>query len=662
MYKKLISVLVATVCLFSFSQAQVKEYLNAGDKYFAEGDYYSAAVYYEKYIGKGKSNSGTQSFNPYAVSASANRTAVAKAGSSRDQVIYNLGESYRKLHFHVKALPYYEEAAKLNSGTFPLANFYYGKTLKALEKFEESEVAFSTFIQNYAGADTYSEEAYMELRSLKFLKTEMSGKDMSAYKLSRSTELNADGGTYAPLWINDNSLWVTSSRTSAGNSATQNKLYSVDYSSGSAGSFTLLPLSQPKDMQQGVAAISPAGNKVFLTRWDVAKGVRTASIYESNLVNGSWSDPVAVPNLNMDNSNAQQPMIMPDGKHLVFASDRSGGLGGYDLYVAMLDEQGNVSAPQNMGANINTKYDEQAAAYHASSKTFVFSSNGRVGMGGYDFYYAKGSDLMKLTEPKNFGYPVNSIKDDLYFTTKGKGQNVLENVIISSDREAACCLELFSLSKVRPMRQLSGVVVDCATNKPVAGATVVVMDTVNNMQITEYTTDASGNYNFTIEEYMPLKATASMTGYFNNSIRFVGPKDYDEVNFVTPNLCLTVIPSTAIKVEKVYYDFNKATLQAESFASLDDLVRLLEENPTMEIELSAHTDSKGSDEYNMKLSDDRAKSVVDYLVSKGIDPSRMIARGYGEMMPVAENENADGSDNPEGRQLNRRTEFKVLKN
>jgi outer membrane protein OmpA-like peptidoglycan-associated protein len=112
----------------------------------------------------------------------------------------------------------------------------------------------------------------------------------------------------------------------------------------------------------------------------------------------------------------------------------------------------------------------------------------------------------------------------------------------------------------------------------------------------------------------------------------------------------------------VYYDFNKASLQETSYPSLDDLVRLLNENPTMQIELSAHTDSKGTDEYNNKLSEARAQAVVDYLISKGIAKERLIAKGYGESLPVAPNTNADGTDNPEGRQLNRRTEFKVLKN
>jgi outer membrane protein OmpA-like peptidoglycan-associated protein len=351
---------------------------------------------------------------------------------------------------------------------------------------------------------------------------------------------------------------------------------------------------------------------------------------------------------------------MPDGKHILFSSDRPGGAGGFDLWMADLDANGNPTNITNMGSGVNTMYDEQAPSYHAASNTFVFSSNGRVGMGGFDFYYSKGP-INSLSEPKNFGHPVNSVKDDLYFTSRGSATNILENVLISSDRDAACCLELFALNKTKAMKEISGTVLACDSKKPLAGVKVLIVDAANKT-IAEKTTDASGKYSFTIAEFEALKASASSKGYFANSISFTGPADIEEEFFTNPELCLNLIPEEAIRVENVFYDFNKATLQETSYESLDKLVQILNDNPTIIIELGAHTDSKGTDEYNQKLSQARAKSVVEYLVSKGISRSRLMAKGYGETVPAAENTNADGTDNPEGRQLNRRTEFKVLKN
>ena len=660
--KKFILSLTILVCVLGAKAQFINDYLVAADKYFAKGDYYSASQYYEKYLGQEKAKTGQQAFHPYAVSAASNKKVVVTS-TNRQKVIYNLAESYRKLNYHEKALPYYEQAITFDAKAFPLAKYYYASTLRAMERYDEAATAFTNFKNEYTTEDIYSVAATREMANLAFIQQQLKRADLSSFTVAKSTGLNAEGGTYAPVWMNDGSLWFTSTRpqgSEKGNS-NANRIYATDYAGGSAGAISLVDIPQPRDMQQGVISATPDGNTLFLTRWTVAKDKKTATIYSSTKQNGKWSEPVLAPALNVAGSNAQQPYVMPDGRYILFSSDRSGGQGGFDLWKAALDENGNISAAENMGSTINTAFDEQAPGYHEASNSLVFSSNGRVGMGGFDFFYSKGS-INDLAEPQNFGYPVNSVKDDLYFTSKGSARNILENVVFSSDREAACCLELFTLTKVKPLKQITGVVIDCKTNEPMAGVKVTILDTVNNKVITEKTTDASGRYSYTLEEFARLKATAGFTGYFNNSIRISLPANVDEVTYNNPNICLNPIPEAAIKVDNVYYDFNKATLQENSYLSLDDLVLLLNDNPTMMIELGAHTDSKGDDEYNRKLSDARAKSVVDYLIIKGIDASRLAAKGYGESMPVAENTNSDGTDNPEGRQLNRRTEFKVLKN
>jgi outer membrane protein OmpA-like peptidoglycan-associated protein len=262
------------------------------------------------------------------------------------------------------------------------------------------------------------------------------------------------------------------------------------------------------------------------------------------------------------------------------------------------------------------------------------------------------------------GYPVNSIKDDIYFISRGTSKNMLEDVMLSSDREAVCCLELFSLKKIRPLRQISGRIISCDPAKPLSGATVTITDTVNNKTVYTKAVGADGIYSFTLEDHQPLKVSGVAEGFITKSIHVGTPADMEEERMTYPDFCLLPVPPKVDEnfvIENVYYEFDKSELSPESYPAIDEVIRMLNTYPAMTIELSAHTDSKGSDSYNMKLSDARAQSVVKYMIEKGIDPSRLVPKGYGESIPVAPN-TVDGKDNPEGREKNRRTEFKVLKN
>jgi len=425
-----------------------------------------------------------------------------------------------------------------------------------------------------------------------------------------------------------------------------------------------LPLPQANAMHQGVVSLTPNGNTLFLTRWTIVGGKKVSGIYSSSKTGNGWSEPVLLDSfINATGASTQQPFVMPGGKYLLYASDKTGGYGGFDLWYAELDENGKPLRTANMGEVINTASDEQAPYYHAPSAMLIFSGNGRVGMGGYDFFYSKGS-MEKWAAPVNFGYPVNSVKDDIYLVSKGSARNVLEDVWLSSDREAVCCLELFFLKKVLPRKQVSGQVVSCDDKTPLPGVTISILDTIQNKVVYTQTTAGDGNYSFTLDEFQPLKAVATISGYGNGSLPFYTPPDEEAETLINPAICLVKdVPPVeeAVVMDNVYYDFDKATLKSASHASLDKLVALLNEHPDIVIELSAHTDNIGNETYNQRLSEARAQSCVNYLISKGIDKNRLQAKGYGSTQPIAPNTKEDGSDNSEGRQMNRRTEFKVLK-
>ncbi|SKC95232.1 WD40-like Beta Propeller Repeat [Chitinophaga ginsengisegetis] len=650
--------------MMSFAQFTYN-YLKAADQYYSKEDYNSAATYYEKYLGSRTKTVKPDTYKPYAaVSVVKNKTVKV---SSEQQAVYKLAESYRNLHNYGKAAPYYESVMELDKTSFPLASYYYAVSLRALAKYEEATQAFKNFLDGYTANDKFTEAAKRELQNLEFIMAQLNKKDLSEYSVKKAPPaLNTTGASYAPLWSNGSTLIFTSTRPDSSfqkNHTYINRLYTASYEAGEVSGIRLLKLDQPEGLHQGAACLSPNGELLFLTRWHIDHGKKVSAIYVSRKNGDNWSDPVVMDALvNSAGNNTQQPYLLEDGKTLLYASDRADGYGGFDLWYATIDESGKPLQTANLGEVINTAGNEQAPFYHAATKTLIFSADNRVGMGGYDFFSSKGN-IGTWKAPVNMGYPVNSVKDDIYFTSRSNNKNLLDEVLLGTDRAAECCLELFFVHKNRPPKQLSGIVVSCDNNTPLAGAAINVIDTISNKVVYTHTTAADGSYAFTVEDFLPLKAVANADGYTTNTQQITVPLNEDTAGVTVPVLCLAklVTPEAPVVLENVYYDFNKATLQEGSFPSLDKLAELLTANPDMHIELSAHTDSKGKPAFNQRLSEARAKTCVEYLVSKGIDRSRLTYIGYGDTQPVAPNTLEDGSDNPEGRQKNRRTAFTIIK-
>lgn len=564
------------------------DYLKAADYYYKKADYNSAAQYYEKYLAGNRTIVSHAVYKPYTTQPSTKKTQAIV--SSEQQAIYKLAESYRLLNDYGKAVPWYAEALEFDKTQFPLAPYHYAVALRALARYDLAVKAFEYFLDTYTTQDAYRESATRELQNLRFIVQEIRRPDLSTYTVEKGpSSLNPQGANYAPVWLGDSLLLFTSTRpdnSGAKNHLFTNRIYGAAYANGQPDTITRIAVPQPKDAEQGVIALSPDGNILYLTRWVTKDGKKKSAIYISRKSGNTWSEPAIMDTVvNTPGYSSQQPFVMPDGKRLLFASDKPGGQGGFDLWSAELNTDGTPFSVKNLGAVLNTSWNEQAPYYHAASGELVFSTDGRIGMGGYDFFYTKDS-AGSWQEPVNFGYPVNSVKDDIYFNSKGN--NILETVWLSSDRDASCCLELFSLKKTIP----------------------------------------------------PPPPP---------------PKPEPPV--------VTLVPPPAevpTVLDNVYYDFSQSYLQPASYPALDRLAGMLQQHADLVIELSAHTDSKGSDKLNQALSEARAKSCVDYLVSKGIDPSRLQYKGYAATHPIAPNTNADGSDNPEGRARNRRTEFKVV--
>jgi outer membrane protein OmpA-like peptidoglycan-associated protein/tetratricopeptide (TPR) repeat protein len=563
-------------------------YLRAADSYYKQADYYSASLYYEKYLAVNGKNTTKGGYSPYAAPGGS-----VKAAPAGDEVTaaYQLADSYRRLHDPVKAAPLFGKVVVTDSARFPLAAYYYGESLRALEKYDSAASAFKGFLAQYNQKDTYTAAAEQELRNLPYISEQLQKKELSDYHIKKAPPvLNAGGATYAPVWAGDQLLF-----TSTKESNYVNRIYVAKDTVAAAISKAGIP--QPSKTHQGAISLSADGNTLYLTQWTVADGKKSAAIYTSRKEGDKWSEAVKLSDVvNAAGANTQQPFVMADGRYLLFASDRVGGSGGYDLWIAELDATGKPLSVQNLGPTINTSANEEAPFFHPASGTLVFASDGRTGMGGYDLYYAKGGPG-KWEAPVNFGYPVNDVKDDMYFFSRSKSEYILEDAWFCSDRSAECCLELFSLHLAPPPPPVK--------EEPVA----------------------------VVEKPAPTLADAILSAPVN----------------------------TAITMQEIYYELNEFILTPTSHPALDKLVGLLKDHPQMEIEISAHTDNTGTAAFNQQLSEKRALNCVAYLVKQGIDKKRLQYKGYGATKPVAPNTLPDGTDNPEGRRLNRRIELRILK-
>ncbi|RZK18092.1 MAG: hypothetical protein EOO86_11010 [Pedobacter sp.] len=665
MKKILLFLLLAS---FGFANAQyVVNYKRVADTYFENKDYYAASTFYKKALKI--TGDSTLAILPYGTERKAAKD--ERGIEDYEGSIYNLAESSRLYREFAEAEKYYAVAITFTNTRYRKAQFYYAECLRANKKFNPAIEAFRVFMRKNPN-DPLVKDAEKEIASCKFALEEMRFPRMVQIRKIASN-VNGLGSNYAPVKVG-NEFYFTSSRpvaiagkkdimkTDAGEVQIStkanpfiNNLYTTKNDLNVADiSVRMMDLNLPKNVETGAASFTPDGRKVYFTYW---RERERYSIYTATKMDDKWSDPVQVGlEINSKDFNSSQPFVTADGKFLLFSSDRSGGYGKFDLWYCAIREDGTLGQAVNLGPTINTEDDERAPNYNTVTKKLLFSTDGRVGLGGLDFFEAEG-DLVTWTEPKNLGYPFNSSKDDLYFTAiDEKGTRGY----ISSDRESSCCLEVFEVKK--EFFNISGILTDCKTKLPLADATVTFANAERNQKVI---TGTDGKYLFRVDSKRPVKLLFAKDNYFSITKNY----PYEELakadTMIYKDYCLSPFKlGIPIALDNVYYEFNSAELTESSKKVLDFLIPIMEDNPEMEIELGSHTDNIGTDEYNLDLSNQRAKSCVDYLVSKGISESRMTSKGYGESMPIAPNETGKGKkkkDNPEGRAKNRRTEFKVTK-
>ena len=380
-------------------------------------------------------------------------------------------------------------------------------------------------------------------------------------------------------------------------------------------------------------------------------GISTINIYATTMVDGTWSNVVTLP-FNNENSNASGPAVSADGKRLYFSSDMEGTMGGADLWYVTINEDATYGEPVNLGKSVNTEGSEMFP-YVSSKNILYFASNGHPGLGMMDVFATQLEGNL-YGAVRNVGAPINSNKDDFSYTVD---EDSKKGFFASNRSGGVGSDDIYTFDQIIPVCDVALVVtiVDSKTRKPLPNTSVVIFDDKNNKVGTK-TSDDAGNVTFNYECNQAFKIEGNRENYTANTLDVAKTDDSE----VSKTLALVEIPKIIVEdrilLNPIYFELDKSNITAQGAAELNKLVAIMKAHPTMVVKAMSHTDTRAPDEYNMSLSDRRAKSTAQYVISQGIDAARISGQGMGETQLIYEN-----AKNEDEHQANRRSEFIIVK-
>jgi len=598
-----------------------------------------------------------------------------KDRQKRIQYAYSIAECYRHIGQYEFAAQNYRFAFRLGYSD-PKALLHYADMLRASQDYEESMEAYRTYLDSVP-KDIRALDGLEAIR-----KTQEWVANPTRHIINPVKELNSRESDFSPVFVGgrDNEIIFTSARKAA-TGKKESMITGQNYADLFRATFGVQrqKWEEPKLLEEnfiintgdeeGAATISSTGERMIFTRcrYDKTQALG-AELYESSQSRGSWSDPIKV-NIVGDSIIAAHPALSPDELVLYFVSDMPGGFGGKDIWMVERNG-GSYSKPVNMGSTINTAGDEMFPFARDNGELY-FSSNAHIGMGGFDIFVAsKNDDGNWIVE--NMGSPMNSPSDDF-----GIGFVLGENKgLFTSNRKGSRSDDIYSFVVPPKIYTVEGEVFNKEDNSRIDGATIRIIGTDGtNLKMRT----KNGKFQLKLKPETEYIFAAFKDGFLRdkaaaNTIGLEDSKDFRFDLYLTPT-------DAPIKVENINYEFGSWELLEQSKVALDTLVEILVLNPTITIELMAHTDHVGGDDFNFELSQKRAQSVVDYLIEKGINPQRLVAKGYGETWPkkitrklakqydfLKRNDelteeyilNLPEEQQEIARAINRRTEFRVL--
>ena len=607
----------------------------------------------------------------------------------KHKISFELAELYRSTRYYTEAKKWYKKTYDMAPEKYPEALFYNAVMLKRLAVFDSSETAFLKFkksIKGHIREKYYKKLVSAELQGLEMAKQVGDSID-KAIVTHLDTSINHAHTELSPYFLDDSTIIYSSLKSDSvpyyflSDSTTKKpvkQFYKASKKDGKWYSTGLLegPFNKPNE-HVGNGSYSPDGKRFYFTRckknW---QNKMICAIYKSELENGDWSEPEALGiNVNDPKYSYSMPTVGTESKKnretIYFVSDRPGGKGGKDLWYTYYEERKKAyRVPKNLGSKINTVGDELTPFYNQDTKTLYFSTDGRPGLGGLDIFKSFG-ELSKFSLPENIGHPINSGADELYYTlsnNKDEGLFVFNRDGSVVLKHNTCCDDIFAFKYINYIHlAVEGTLktTDSLTGKqlPINDAVVsLVMVTEDGEEIVVNKTNSiDGLFNLKLEHGNNYKVLIEKSGFFTQHFDLSTENMSASDTIQQGDVYMNKVPVGSIIIPNIYFDFDSDVLTKTSKSVLDTtILELLVDNPLIIVEISTHTDSKGSDKYNLSLSQKRAESVTKYLVSQGIAKKRLKSKGYGELKPIAPNENEDGTDNPEGREKNRRCEFEVI--
>ena len=677
--RKILFVTVLLATLNSFGQSK-RLWLKYGDDAFIKKDYTTAIIYYKQVLDD--TTVLKELVLPYEVQMGGLKTKDFKEDTAKkttakpkneisklDYVNHQLANAYRLNFDYDNSVKYYKKV--VDNGAYPEDRYDYAMSLLQVNNYKTSMFLLENLMET-TKSDSLKKIFQKSISSCYFALDSNSNKKLIIVKKMDTTTFNVGTSNFAPMyWNSSNKLLFTSARKGGVilDPEKQDSRYLCDlYYTELKDTGWIKPVNFGRPVNTGLhegSNVISSDDIMFFTRWSDANR-NEAFIYMAKMKDGLFYEAYKLSEtVNKVGYKSIQPYVSFDGTKLFFSSNKPGGLGGFDLYVCNIDENGITGEAKNLGPTINTFKDEATPFFHTISNTLFFSSNGHTGIGGLDIYKsALNTDDSIYAMPKNLGIPINSSKDDAYFIL----DRIQTKGYFASDREDCLggnCYDIYEFENEPIMFDISGTVTNYVTDEPIAGALITIKDVSGENEPLFIITDDKGYYTTPLKENTQYFLKAQKKS-FQASSASASTKGLTETAHLIQDFVLDVIPEADVVIEGIEYDLNKTTLRPKSMEVLDKIYEYLILNDNFSIEINAHTDTRGSDKANQILSQGRAQSCVNYLIGKGIDMKRLLPTGYGETKPlISDKEIAimvpKSEEFEAAHQKNRRTAFRVIK-